>query len=50
MKWTLKKAHRWVMRLVAAEINTTKQNSNASIVQEMLALGVISIWSEHLEK
>lgn len=42
MKQTLKKAHRWVMPFVAAEINT-KQNGNASIVQEMKALGVISI-------
>ncbi len=30
--------------------NKHKQNSNASIVQEMIALGVISIWSEHFEK
>lgn len=34
MKFILKKAHGWVMALVAAEMNT-KQNSNASIVQEM---------------
>lgn len=37
------------MALVAAEMNT-KQNSNASLVQETMALGVIRIRSQHFGK